>query len=336
MFFFICKFFLFFFNDILPFCLQPYKGRKGKTGWGTVGEWDKEKELSNKKKKIGLNWLPKYSWTSRCGLARPINLGFGNWGLHGSDWLSWTSNKGWIRYTSGEFEGEVSTTNALLFFLNHSWTISFTTLKCGTSQQHPDGLQQHCPKCPTVLPHMPFSHPAGWYQVFPSQICIHGQPSTSSGHLLPSSGAHVYMDRVFSGEHEHPACSTVILPHLWHLSIIRISINHLSSCSHGSWSVGSHHLGQSLLCFSFVSVSLDCPWNCYRFSIVTAPLLIDTLHSRLETPQKYRSHLTITVWPFSNLFLLFFGFFCHLLVFVWLPPNCTDCLIAPSIMSNPI
>lgn len=169
---------------------------------------------------------------------------------------------------------------------------------------------------------MPSSHPPGWYQVFPSEWCIHSQPSTSSGHLLPSSGAHVSMDGVFSGVHGHghPACSTVILPHWWHPSIIRISINHLSSFSHGSWSVGSHHLGQSLLCFSFASVSLDCPWNCYRFSIVTR-----LHHFWLIQSTPHWKHLRSTAVTSLSQFghcqthsCCFCVFFCHLLVFVWL------------------
>lgn len=53
-----------------------------------------------------------------------------------------------------------------------------------------------------------------------------------------------------------------------------------------------------------------------------APLLIDTNHSTLETPETYSSHLAITIWPLSHPFLLFF-FICRYLFDFLL--NCADC-----------
>lgn len=123
------------------------------------------------------------SETSRCGLARPIKVDFKIGGLHSFEWLSRSSNKSLNTYTSGEFEGQVYTTNTLLFFLNHSWTfIPYLYIRANNPAEKGLSVVTSVGRSRTWCPR--------WHAFFSSSsllpsVSSFSKQSTSSGHLLP-------------------------------------------------------------------------------------------------------------------------------------------------------
>lgn len=174
------------------------------------------------------------SETSRCGLARPIKVDFKIGGLHSFEWLSRSSNKSLNTYTSGEFEGQVYTTNTLLFFLNHSWTfIPYLYIRANNPAEK--GLSVVTSSWAEAehgaLAGMPSSHPLAFCQVFPASPNNPLAQATFFLCFVSSSTAHEPTVGLFSDvlQHGHPDCSPVMLTHVWRLSIIRISVTHLTT-----------------------------------------------------------------------------------------------------------